>query len=159
MFRVLLGDFGGGALLGSDSITFVRDSLDGSLVGIVTVLSSGKSASGSWTFDESSWWSARLVRALTVALDGQGVVVGKLDLNILLIDAWEFAVEFVVGADLLDVKLGVEGLYLAAVVASTNVALRIVVKVIKKTEEWVEGGVGGRGESGEVVERHVASRC
>lgn len=145
----LLGNFGGSAFC-----TFV---LDGSLVGLVTIGTLDGTSSWS-TFDEASGRGTGLIRALGATLDGDGVVIAELDLDVLLLDTGEFAVQLIVVLDLLDVELGVEGLHLAAVTTATSVALRVLVEVLEKLEEWVEGGVGG-GETWEVVERHLSDRC
>jgi len=150
----LLGYFGGG-LLGSGFLIFDI----GLVILVLTVLTSlGDGTRGGWTFDEASGRGTGLIRALGATLDGDGVVIAELDLDVLLLDTGEFAVQLIVVLDLLDVELGVEGLHLAAVTTATSVALRVLVEVLEKLEEWVEGGVGG-GETWEVVERHLSDRC
>lgn len=77
---------------------------------------------------------------LNSALDSQGLVVGELELDILLVDAWELAVKFVKIADLLDVELGAEGHHTGGSVVMTTVVLGVLVEVFEKSEERVEGG-------------------
>jgi len=80
-----------------------------------------------------------------VAANGQGLGVGKLYVDILLLDAWKFAVELVAIGQLLDVELGGEGLQaLSAVAVGADVAAAavILVEVIEETEKRVEGGGG-----------------
>lgn len=111
---------------------------------------------GSWSslaFDETGWWGARCVAALAATLDGQGVGVGELDLNILLLNAWEFAMKFVAVLGLLDIKLRSEGLELSA---GTFTLAAVLIEVVEKAEERSEGGVG-IGNEGSWEERHFAS--
>jgi hypothetical protein len=97
----LLGNFGG--TLNSTLI------LDSSLVGLVTVCTLDGTL-GRSALDEAGRWSTRGVAALGAAFDGQGVGVGEFDLDILLLNSGEFAVEFVGILEFLDVELGGEGL-------------------------------------------------
>jgi hypothetical protein len=78
--------------------------LDSGLVGVVF-----DSASCFLGSVNCSMRSTRLVGALDVALDREGLGVDELDLDVLLFDAWKFAVEFVNIGQLADVEFGVEG--------------------------------------------------
>jgi len=152
----LLGDFGRGLLGGGGLLVFDV----GLVVLVVSVLAGfGDGARRGGTFDKASGRGAGLVRAFGATLDGDGVIVAELDLDILLLDTGKFAVQLIVFLDLLDIELGVEGLHLAAVTTTTtSVALRVLIEVLEELEEWVERGVGS-GETGKVVERHVAILC
>jgi len=133
-------DFNGGLILGSGTLTPI---LNGCLVvlvvAILSALSDGISCSG--TLNKAGRWSAGGGRALGVALDGQGVQVGELDLNVLLLDSWKFTMELIAVLVLLDVELGSESLHLSAV--GTIRATTVLVEVVEKTEEGMKGGVGG----------------
>ena len=97
---------------------------------------------GMWsgcTFDEAGCWSTALIVTLNSTLDSQSLVVGELELNILLVDAWDLAMKFVMIADLLEVELGDEGLPTGALVMRT-VVLGVLGVVVEKSEERVEGG-------------------
>lgn len=157
--RLLGGDFGGLLLGGSDSGgVFI---LDGSLVGLGSGVGMFDGGLGGSAFDGASWWSAGSVGALGFAADSDGLAVGKLDLDVLLFDAWKITVELVSLGQLLDVEFGGEGLYdweLVAVMSLGVAVLAVLFEVVEETEEWVEGGVGGWGGSEERAweERHLA---
>jgi len=92
---LLLGGFVGvfdGGLLGVRLAGF----LDGALRGVVSVVDEVRT-------------NAFLADDLVAARDGEGVCVGPLDVDVLLLYAGELAVEFVVVFEFLDVKLGGEG--------------------------------------------------
>lgn len=85
-----------------------------------------------WSLDETSWWSAAFVVTFGAAVDSEGLGVGKFDVDVLLFDAWEFAVELVVCLVLLEVEFRLECGEGAATSSSSGV---VVVKLIKETEE------------------------
>jgi len=70
--------------------------------------------------------------------------VDKLDLDVLLVDAWELAVEFVGGFDFLDVELGLEGLQSGAVATTSVVAVEFIEEAEEGCEGWLldQGGEG-----------------
>lgn len=142
-------------LLGDLSGTLSTIILNGSLVGLVAVCTLDGTLSRS-TLDEASWWCARGVATLSVALDGQGMSISELDLDILLLDSGKFAVKFVGILDLLDVKLWSEGLQGSA---SALLNALVAIEVVEHTKEWLEGEgwVGGKESSWE--ERHPALWC
>lgn len=92
------------------------------------------------SLDESSWWSAALIVTFGAAVDSEGLGVGELDVDVLLGDAWEFTVKFVVCLVLLEVEFGLEGGERATTTSSRWGV--VVVELIKKTEERGEGGLG-----------------
>lgn len=112
-------------------------------------------------FDESGWWSTGSVRALGTTTDGEGLVIDEFDFDILLLDTWKFTVEFIDFTGFLDIEFGGEGLHdIAAAVVRVVViaATAVLIKVVKKTEERVEG----RSVVCDVVsweERHFACGC
>jgi len=132
---LLLGDLGGSAL----SSTLI---LDGSLVSLVVVCTFD-STFGRSVLDEAGGGSAGGVGALGAAFDGQGVGISEFDLDILLLDSREFAVELVGVLDFLDVELGGKGLQGGAGVAVALTA--VLIEVVEHAEEWLEGvgRVGG----------------
>ena len=112
-------------------------------------------------FDESGWWSTGSVRALGTTTDGEGLVIDEFDFDILLLDTWKFTVEFIDFTGFLDIEFRGEGLHdIAAAVVRVVViaATAVLIKVVKKTEERVEG----RSVVCDVVsweERHFACGC
>jgi len=132
---LLLGDLGGSAL--SSSLI-----LDASLVSLVVVCTFDGTF-GRSVLDEAGRGSAGGVGALGAAFDGQGVGISEFDLDILLLDPREFAVELVGVLDFLDVELGGEGLQGGAGVAVALTA--VLIEVVEHAEEWLEGvgRVGG----------------
>jgi len=146
----LVGEFGGSTL----SSTLV---LDGSFVGLVAIRILDGTL-GRSILDETSWGCSGGVAALGAAFDGQGVGIGKLDLDILLLDSWEFAVQFVSVLAFLDVELGSECLQGGANVSVTLTA--VFIEVVEHAEEWLEGGVGRVGSDERACEeRHLAFGC
>lgn len=89
------------------------------------------------------------VGALGVAADGDGLDVGELDLDVLLVDAGQLAVQLIGVLDLLDVELGGEGFQDVAAgprLGCVLGALRVLLEVVEEAEERMEGGaVRGRG--------------
>jgi len=143
VFGFLLGLSGlflrGGDLSGSFS-TFL---LDGCLVrSLMAVLAFGDGSLGRRILDEASWWSAGGVAALGAAPDGQGVGISEFDLDVLLFNAREFAVEFVGILDFLDIELRGKGLQLREAGAVALAA--VLIEFVQHTEEGLEGdrGVG-----------------
>lgn len=132
--------------LGNFACAVLRSVLifDSSLVSLViglTALSDGTNGSG--TLDEASRRGTGGIRTLGTALDGQCLGIGELDLNILLLNTWKFSMKFVGVGNLLDIELGVEGLQVRAVMTTLrNVATRVLIEVIEKSEEGREGSVG-----------------
>jgi len=108
---------------------------------------------------ETGRWLAFGVGALRTATDDEGLGVGELDLNILLIDAGKLAVELVLSILLADVELGVE-CFGDLVGSAHNIAVRIAasigVEVVKETEERTKANVGLGSEIRTWQERHVA---
>jgi len=151
-----LSDFGCGAL---HSVLI----LDGSLASLavvigLTALSDGASRSG--TLDEASRRGTGGIRTLGTALDCQCLGIGELDLNILLLNAWKFSMKFVGVGNLLDIEIGAEGLQVRAVMTTLrNVATRVLIEVIEKSEEGGEGSVRIACNKRTREERHVACRC
>ena len=87
------------------------------------------------------------ILALGAAFDDEGVGVGELDVHVLLLDAGEFALEFIGGLVLADVEFGLEGADGGVGGEGAGVAVGGVV-----VEEAEEGSHFGVGEAGE--ERH-----
>jgi len=115
-------------------------------VGLVTILTSlSDSTGGSRTLNEAGRWSTGGVRTLGAALDGQSMAVGELNLYILLFDAWKFPMEFIATLVFLNVELRSEALQLRA--SGTIRATAVLVEVVKKTEQRMEGGIGRGDES------------
>lgn len=127
-----------------------RNSLDGMaiLTGVLNSLSSNLA------LDETSRWSALSIAAIDAALDGEGMRVGELDLDILLIDARKLAVEFVRILNLLDVEFGVEGLEVG--VGGTVYGAGDLVELVEEAEDGGEGGLRVVDESAAGEERHLA---
>ena len=68
--------------------------------------------------------------------------------------------KFVGVGNLLDIELGVEGLQVRAVMTTLrNVATRVLIEVIEKSEEGGEGSVGIVWNKWTREERHVACWC
>jgi len=149
---VSLGDLSGSTL---STLIF-----DGSLVCLVVAVATFDGTLRGTAFDEASWWSAGRVVALGAALDGQGMGVRELDLNVLLLDSREFAVEFVGILEFLHVELGSEGLH--GVVNGVGVVVTlaaVLVEVVEHTEERLKGVRRVGGEEGSWEERHFAFWC
>lgn len=148
---VSLGDLSGSTL---STLIF-----DGSLVCLVVAVATFDGTLRGTAFDEASWWSAGRVVALGAALDGQGMGVRELDLNVLLLDSREFAVEFVGILEFLHVELGSEGLHGGVNRAGIVTLAAVLVEVVEHTEEWLEGIRRVGGEEGSWEERHFAFWC
>jgi len=83
----------------------------------------------------------RGVSAFAAAFDGESRGIGEFDLDILLLDPWKFAMEFIDIASLLHVEFGGERLHdrsmmLGLIVIGTIV----VVEVVQQTKERMERG-------------------
>lgn len=129
--------------------------LDSSLVGGFVALSDCAGCGG--RFDVAGRRSATFVGAFDATADADGLLVDELDLDVLLVNAGEFAVEFIGVFDFLDIELGLEGLQ--GVVAATAGA-RVVVEVIEEAEEGCEGRFRNEwGQCGSGEERHFACGC
>jgi len=120
--------------------------LDGSVVVVLVLLAAlGDSALGFVALDEASGRSASSVGALSLAADEHGLRLGELDVNIRLLHAGEFTVEFVGLSGLADIELGlpVAEAAAASAISVLSALARVAVEVVKKTEERGEGSVGG----------------
>lgn len=116
-------------------------------VALVLLASLSDGAAHRSVLDEASWGSAGGVGALRSAANDHGLRVGELDVNVLLVDARELAVELVGVVGLADIELGLPA---GDVGSATALALtRVVVKVVKEAEEGSEGSVGVVEVSGE----------
>jgi len=118
--------------------------LDSSFVGGFLALSDCASCGG--RFDVAGRRGAAFVGAFDATADADGLLVDELDLDVLLVNAGKFTVEFIGVLDFLDIELGLEGLQ--RVVAATAGA-RVVVEVIEEAEEGCEGGFRNEGEVSE----------
>jgi len=109
----------------------------------VVVLALSDGTLGRSILDEASWWSAGGVAPLGAAFDGQSVGISELNLDVFLLNAREFAVEFVGILDFLDIELGCEGLQLTETGAFALAA--VLIELVQHTEERLEGDrrVGG----------------
>jgi len=108
-----VSDFGAGG-------TIFTCVFDGGFVDFVVVLAAfGDGAGGRGSLYISGGRSARGVGTLSATFDGQSLGVGKLDLDILLLDTRKFAEELVGVLEFLDVELGGEGLQGGTVVVTT----------------------------------------
>jgi hypothetical protein len=145
---ILLGDFGGSLS------TLV---LNSSLVSLVILLAFGNGSLGWCTLDEASGWSTGGIAALGVTLDSQGVSISELDLNVLLLNAREFAVEFVGILNFLDIELGSEGLQVST--DGTVTLATVLIEFVQHAEEGLEGGCRVGGDERSWEERHLAFRC
>jgi hypothetical protein len=147
-----LGVFGWSGCIGG--VVSIFDG--GSMVGLGFV---GDGSGGLGSFDEARRRCTGSEGALGAAADNDGLRIGELNFNILLVDTWQFAVELVAILHLLDIELRSEGLHDVAAAAVFVVvwgALAVGVEVVKETEERVEGGrVAGGDEVGR-QERHFA---
>ena len=86
-----------------------------------------------------------------------GLGVYKLDLNVLLLDAWELAVEFIVIRELSNVESGREHLRTRLVVMSTAADITaMLVEVVEKTEQRAEGCRRVVANEGSRKQRHLA---
>jgi len=145
-----VGEFGGSAL----SSTFVLDASFVSLVAIRIL----DGTLGRSVLDEAGRGCSGGVATFGAAFDGQGVGIGKFDLDILLLDSREFAMQFVSVLAFLDVELGGECLQGGADVAVTLAA--VLIEVVEHAKEWLEGGVRGvGGDEWTCKERHLAFGC
>jgi hypothetical protein len=84
-------------------------------------------------FDETLRATTFFLDCLVTARDGQGVRIRPLDVDVLLVDAWEFTGELIDICLLLDVELGREGADLLVEVLED-----LTVVVVKETEEGRE---------------------
>jgi len=118
--------------------------LDGGVVGVLVffaVLSDG--ASSFSALDEASRRGAGSVGALSLASDEHGLRLGELDVDIRLLHAGEFTVEFISLSSLADIEFGLPVAEAAAASAiSVGSLARVAVEVVKETEEGSEGSVG-----------------
>lgn len=119
--------------------------LDGSMVVVLVLLTALDSALGFVALDEASGRSASSVGALSLASDEHGLRLGELDVNIRLLHAGEFTVEFVGLSGLADIELGlpVAEAAAASAISVLSALARVAVEVVKETEERGEGSVGG----------------
>jgi hypothetical protein len=123
---VLLGDLLLVGLLGNFVVGLGGIVLDGGLVTELLLLRSF------CALDEALWTLAFLADMLMATGDGQGVVIGPLDVDVFLVDAGKLAMQFVAFIRLLDVELGSEG---ADVVEfAVNVAESCLVEFIEESE-------------------------
>jgi hypothetical protein len=114
----------------------------GLVAGAVLALALSDGSSGGVTLDGTAGWCAGSVGALDLAANEHGLRLCELDLNVLLVYARELAVELVGFTGLADIKLGLPVLKTgAATLASSSALTGVVVEVIEKAEERVEGGV------------------
>lgn len=112
------------------------------------------------TFDGSGGRCAALGVALGAALDGQGLRIGELDVDVLLVDAGEFAVQLVRILTLLDVKAGLEGADSLVEGGTEAAAHGVVGVVVEKAEERCElAREWGRAWAEGSEERHVSGWC
>ena len=124
---LLLGDLGGAfsALIGIlDSCLVAVGTLDGALSGCI--------------FDETGWGGTRGVAVLGAAFDGQGVAVGELDVDVLLLNAGKFAVKLESGLRLNQVPFGGECLQVGACGVFTTTNPAVSIKVVQHSEEGLE---------------------
>lgn len=123
--------------------------LNGGLVGSVFLASLGDGVGLLSALDQVGGRIAGRVGALDVAADGQGLRLGKFDLDILTFEAGKLAVKFIGVLSLVQVELRIDdaGLAAAAGGVGDGVALltlelaREVIEVAKQTEEGGEAGV------------------
>jgi len=115
-------------------------------------------------FEEAGWRRTGSEGAFGFAADNDCLAIGELDFNVLLIDAWEFAVQLIGFTELLDIELGGEALHdVTATVVVVIVIVRsrasiVRIEVVEESEERVKGGrVVGDKRSWE--ERHFACGC
>jgi hypothetical protein len=113
---ILLGDFGGGRFG-----TFV---LDRSLVSFLCDGTFGLETSGT---------RAGFVLALNTTLNCESIGIGEFDFDVLLVDAWKLAVEFISILDLFDIKLWRECPQLGAGGRAVDIA-GVLVEVIEQTK-------------------------
>lgn len=111
---------------------------DGGFVAVVVVwlAALGDGAGSFGGFDEARRRCAGGVGTFCPALDGDGLIVGEFNLDILLFDAWKIAVELISVWELLYVELGIEGLQSSASVLLVRVL--VAVEVIEQAEEGCE---------------------
>ena len=105
----------------------------------------GDASSRGFVFDRARRGRAGSIFTLCPAFDHEGVRVGKLDAHILLVDAWQFAVEFVGVFDLADIELRLEGADARGGFGAAPAWLGAVdVVIIEEAEEGTEirGGEG-----------------
>lgn len=143
-----LGDILGGISLGDGSLLVAALAfiLDGRLLVFVLVLL----VFGALV-DEALGRGAAFGAVLRAAADGEGVAIGPFDVDVLLLDSRQLAVQLVGVLHLLDVKLGREGAQ-AGVEAAEVVLPRRLIVVVNETED--------RGEFLEAwEERHCACGC
>ena len=143
-----LGDILGGISLGDGGLLVAALAfiLDGRLLVFVLVLL----VFGALV-DEALGRGAAFGAVLRAAADGEGVAIGPFDVDVLLLDSRQLAVQLVGVLHLPDVKLGREGAQ-AGVEAAEVVLPRRLIVVVNETED--------RGEFLEArEERHCACGC
>jgi hypothetical protein len=155
--NIILGLLSGPVLLDNLGGSLSTLVLNSSLVSLVSLLAFGDGTLGWCILNEAGWWSTGGIAALGVAFDGQSVGVRELDVNILLLNAGKFAVEFIGILDFLDIELGSEGLQVTTDGAVTLAT--VLIEVIQHAEEGMEGGCGVGGDERSWEERHLAFRC
>jgi hypothetical protein len=134
-----LGDILGGISLGDGGLLVAALAfiLDGRLLVFVLVLL----VFGALV-DEALGWGAAFGAVLRAAADGEGVAIGPFNVDVLLLDSRQLAVQLVGVLHLLDVKLGREGAQ-AGVEAAEVVLPRRLIVVVNETEDrensWKRG--------------------
>lgn len=148
-----LGDLGGGCLPGLLGLLI----LDAGLVGVVVVLAAlGDGAAHlAGPLDEAGGRGARGVVAFGAARDDDGLGLGELDVDVVLLDSGELAVELVGVIRLLHIKAWGEGGCGAAGALAVGLGAGLLRELLKVIQEAEEGGERGlRGEVGSREERH-----
>lgn len=109
---------------------------------------------------KAGWWCALLITPLAASLDAQGLLVGKLNLDILLLDTRQLSMQFISALCLLNIELWIESLcQLAGSTVGGWCDLAVGIKVVEEAEERGEalgGVVGGWVAEVSWEERHVS---
>jgi len=128
-------------LLSSLSAGLVWDGLVYFLTGLLAPLASlsNSTARGS-ALDEACRGGTGSIGALSLAADEHSLGLGELDVDILLVDTRELAMEFIRFPGLADVELGLPARHTSATAAHS--LTRVAVEVVKEAEEGSERGVG-----------------
>ena len=127
-------------LVGNRFIFVLNGGLMGvGLVGLFALLGDGTTHRG--VLNEAGVGRTGMVRALRLAADEQGLGFGELDVNVLLADTRELAMELVGIFSLADVEFGLPGRQGSSAATLSLSLTRVVVEVVKEAEERSEGGV------------------
>lgn len=154
-WRLLVWSLGSDLLLVGRCVLGLVLIFDGGLVRVATLslFAFGDGSAHSGILEMTGGRGSGSIGALDLTTDVHGLRLGEFDVDIVLGDAWQLAMELVGVGGLADVKLGLPCWESAA---SSLTLTRVAVEFVKETEERSEGGVGGVVVEGSWEEGHCA---